>query len=211
MKKIPTLFERDWNGDKSRVTEQTNPLCQWVIDGEGVATQKYDGTACLIENGELWCRFDAKNGKHPPANFVGAQPDPDPETGHWPGWVPAGTDSQYKWQRAAFEDLREISEDGYRADQTLLTAVPDNPMARFDGTWEAIGPHFQGNPEGARKDILVRHGLHKYVAVPLTFAELKDWLAPQDMEGLVWHHPDGRMAKIKKKDFGLPRKVTVTA
>jgi hypothetical protein len=24
----------------------------------------------------------------------------------------------------------------------------------------------------------------------------------KDIEGIVWHHPDGRMVKIKKKDFG---------
>ena len=24
-----------------------------------------------------------------------------------------------------------------------------------------------------------------------------------DIEGIVWHHPDGRMAKIKRRDFGL--------
>lgn len=47
MRKMPTLFERDWNGDRSRVTEKVNPLAQWVIDGEGVPTQKHDGTACL--------------------------------------------------------------------------------------------------------------------------------------------------------------------
>ena len=25
------------------------------------------------------------------------------------------------------------------------------------------------------------------------------------VEGIVWHHPDGRMVKIKTKDFGLKR------
>jgi len=26
------------------------------------------------------------------------------------------------------------------------------------------------------------------------------------MEGIVWHHPDGRMVKIKGVDFGINRK-----
>jgi hypothetical protein len=26
-----------------------------------------------------------------------------------------------------------------------------------------------------------------------------------DIEGLVFHHPDGRMAKIKLRDFGMKR------
>lgn len=26
-----------------------------------------------------------------------------------------------------------------------------------------------------------------------------------NVEGVVWHHPDGRMVKIKTRDFGLTR------
>ena len=26
----------------------------------------------------------------------------------------------------------------------------------------------------------------------------------RNIEGIVWHHPDGRMVKIKARDFGLP-------
>ena len=37
----------------------------------------------------------------------------------------------------------------------------------------------------------------------LTPSGLKDWLSAPHYEGLVWHHPDGRMAKIKRRDFGL--------
>jgi len=37
---------------------------------------------------------------------------------------------------------------------------------------------------------------------PLTFEGIRDTLvALRPMEGLVWHHPDGRMAKIKARDF----------
>jgi len=35
---------------------------------------------------------------------------------------------------------------------------------------------------------------------------LREWFKGRDIEGLVFHHPDGRMAKIKKRDFGLKRK-----
>ena len=27
----------------------------------------------------------------------------------------------------------------------------------------------------------------------------------EDIEGLVWHHPDGRMAKLKMRDMDLKR------
>lgn len=56
MKKIPTIFERDWNGDRSRVTRVPNPACQWVFDGEGVATRKYDGACCMVRDGKLYKR-----------------------------------------------------------------------------------------------------------------------------------------------------------
>ena len=46
MQKIPTLFERDWTGDRSRVLDKVNPEAAWVLAGEGVATRKRDGTAC---------------------------------------------------------------------------------------------------------------------------------------------------------------------
>ena len=29
MKKIPTMFERDWGGDRSRVTNKPHPDCAW--------------------------------------------------------------------------------------------------------------------------------------------------------------------------------------
>jgi uncharacterized protein DUF5565 len=187
MKKVPTIFDRDWNGDKSRVTRIGMDVARWVFDGDGVATRKFDGTAVLIKAGELYCRYDAKGGKTPPVNFVPAQSEVDSETGHWPGWVPAGTDPQYKWQRAAFEFWK------------------GSEFVNGDGTYEACGPHFQGNPEHYNQDVLVRHGAVVIVDCPRSFAELSEWFKGKDIEGIVWHHPDGRMAKIKKKDFGLRR------
>lgn len=41
---------------------------------------------------------------------------------------------------------------------------------------------------------------------PRSFAALGAWLANAGVEGIVWHHPDGRKVKIKTKDFGFRRK-----
>lgn len=41
--------------------------------------------------------------------------------------------------------------------------------------------------------------------VPRTFESLRDYLVGLDIEGIVFQHPDGRMAKIKNRDFGLKR------
>ena len=41
MQKIPTIFVR---GEGGRITEEKHPDCGWVFDGDGVATEKLDGT-----------------------------------------------------------------------------------------------------------------------------------------------------------------------
>jgi hypothetical protein len=50
MQKIPTLYLRDKTNPK-RVTREVDPDCKWVLDGEGVATEKFDGSACLVRDG----------------------------------------------------------------------------------------------------------------------------------------------------------------
>jgi hypothetical protein len=86
MKKIPSLFIRDWDNNPKLITQEITPGCEWVIAGEGVATRKWDGTAILIKEGVLYKRYDAKNGKIPPDGFIPCQ-EPDEKTGHWPGWI----------------------------------------------------------------------------------------------------------------------------
>ena len=34
---------------------------------------------------------------------------------------------------------------------------------------------------------------------------LAEWLTARRYEGIVWHHPDGRMAKLKRRDFPTER------
>lgn len=61
-------------------------------------------------------------------------------------------------------------------------------------------------PEGFDHHVLLRHGEHYLPDAPRSFAELKKYLTERDIEGIVWHHADGRMVKIKAKDFGIKRK-----
>lgn len=194
MRKVPTLFERDWQGDRSRVLDLVNPACQWVVDGEGVATVKYDGTAVMVRGGKLYVRYDAKPGRTPPPSFepVG---EPDPVTGHNPGWI--STDPverrdlrSYKWQVEALNNTLAVSQ-----------AIPD-------ATYEAVGPHFQGNPYRLDKDVLWKHG-NSRIEAPRDYASIREFLAHAAIEGIVWHHPNGRMAKVKSSDFGIPWPVYV--
>jgi hypothetical protein len=80
----------------------------------------------------------------------------------------------------------------------------DKPFAA--GTWELCGPKVQGNPEGFENHILIYHGIVDLPDAPRTFNELRAYFESHDLEGIVWHHPDGRMAKIKARDFGINRK-----
>jgi hypothetical protein len=71
-----------------------------------------------------------------------------------------------------------------------------------EGTYELVGPKVQGNPYHLEVHKLIRHGAD-LIDAPRDFDGLRVWLSEHTIEGIVWHHPDGRMAKIKRRDFGL--------
>ena len=123
MQKIPFVFKREYEGTR-RVYDEIVPGCEWVINGEGVATEKIDGTSCLVRDGKLYKRYDAKKGRTPPSEWEAAEPAPNEHTGHWPGWLLVTDTPENKWHIAAF------------------AANSDLP----DGTYELIGPKVQGNP-----------------------------------------------------------------
>jgi hypothetical protein len=100
VKKIPSLFARDAANPRV-LSDAYHAAADWVVRGEGVATRKWDGTSVLIRDSVVYARYDAKAGKAPPPGFFPAQ-DPDPITGHHPGWVPASRPED-RWIRATYE------------------------------------------------------------------------------------------------------------
>lgn len=188
MKKIISLFQRNYDTDRL-VRDEIVPGAEWVPAGEGVATRKFDGTCCMVRDGVLLRRYDLKRGKKAPAGFEPAQ-EADPKTGNQPGWLPVGPGPEDQHHREA------------------ATAGPFR-----DGTYELIGPkvgggaHGGANPERCDRHFLLYHGCERLLDAPRTFDELREYLATHDIEGIVWYHPDGRMVKIKGKDFGLQRPV----
>ena len=180
MRKIISLFQRDYDAH-GLVRDELTDGAEWVINGDGVATRKYDGTCCLIRNGKLYRRHEKKRGRISPSSFEPAQ-EPDPITGDQPGWVPVTDGPEDKYHRAAFAMLAN----------------------RIDGTYELLGPKVQGNREQQHRNVLIPHGNTILEGVPRNYPGLKRYfLEHSDIEGIVWHHPDGRMVKIKGKDFGL--------
>ena len=184
MKKTISLFQRNYDGDRL-VRDEIVPGAEWVVNGEGVATRKYDGTCCMVRDGKLYKRYDKKPNRNAPEGFEPAG-QPDTHTGRVVGWVPVGDGPEDKWHREAFERLPEA--------------------AKVNGTYELLGPKIQGNPEK-----VIGHGLLKHSdaelldGCPRDFDGIKEHLKDRDIEGIVWHHPDGRFVKIKKKDFGMKR------
>lgn len=183
MNKIPTLFVRDPE-DRRHLLHKVTPGCEWVMAGEGQATRKYDGTCVAFDGDDWWARREVKPGKQPPPNWhpIG---DPDPNTGKQVGWEP-------------------IEQSGFHKFWLEAVAWHD----RWDpGTYELCGPKVNGNPEGYVGHTLIRHDTAErapsmdhpvdteYVRLGVHNLSRLGW------EGIVWHHPDGRMCKIKARDF----------
>ena len=181
MKKIPTIFIRNPDNMKE-ILPKPHPDCDWVFRNEGVATRKYNGTCVLIDDGNYYKRREIRKEKIPPPDFI--EIEHDQNTGKRVGWVPVKPDDKAdRWHIEAFkEDLD-------------------------DGTYELCGPKIQGNPEEHGIHVLIQHSkAEQYENVPRTYEGLKQWFSDKPIEGIVFHHPDGRMAKIKKRDYGLSRK-----
>ncbi len=188
MKKIPGLFVRDFS--TGLVIDEVTPGCEWVIGGEGIGYRKWDGTCCMIRGGVLYRRHDRKlhrkTGERKPAppDWEACEESPNEHTGHWPGWVPVGDGPGERWHREAFEPFA------------------GNPVE--DGTYELCGPKLQANPERLNAHELIPHTI-EILNAARDFYGLCMFLETYDVEGVVWHHPDGRMCKVKGKDFGISR------
>lgn len=190
MRKIPTLFARDFEHDPRYVTRDVSPGCEWVTKGEGMPTRKYDGTCVMFDGARWWARREVKPGRAEPPGFVALERDA--ETGKTVGWEPIG--------QSPFAKLHAQVLAADAAEE------PDRPAPAWTaGTYELVGPKVNGNPEGAPEHMLLFHEDAQPLGdAPRDFDGLATWLHAHDFEGIVWHHLDGRMAKIKKRDFPAP-------
>lgn len=191
MKKIPTLFQRTFGDHKViGITDEVTPGLEWVLEGEGVATVKFDGSCCRILNGELWKRYDAKKGKTPPEGAVPCC-DPDSVTGHWPHWVKCDPDNPAdKWFMNAYTNSLFWS---------------GHYMQLQDGTYEAVGPQFQGNPYNLKLNSLIKHGvvIISNDRLTRTYDDIRKYLSNHEVEGIVFWKDGEPKCKIKRTDFGF--------
>lgn len=196
MKKMPTLFIRDFNS-KVKATRVVNDDCHWVITVDRfnltganrfVPTVKRDGTCTMYKEGVLWKRYDAKRGKPIPEGAVLCQPEADAVTGHLPCWVKVTDEPCDKWFKKAFERERA---NGY--------------VFVNGATYELCGPHFQNNPYDLASDRFFKHGDEVLEDFPklVNFDTIHSYLSVHNIEGIVFHKITGEMCKIKRSDFGL--------
>jgi hypothetical protein len=183
MEKIPTLFERD---EHFKVTDRVRPGCEWVFQGEGRPTEKLDGTnvRLTLRSGQV-VRVEKRRNPNKEQKAAGIVD----------GW---------------YVDAARPN----RSDQWIYEAVQNTQTADWpDGehSCEALGPKIQGNPLQLDKHLCVPFNMKVpvYADLPRSFqglAELLPTLESQYVpgvvtEGIVFHHPDGRRAKIKGRDF----------
>lgn len=201
MKKIETLFKINRQTDLA--LPNINPNAKWVMDQEGIATIKFDGTPALFKDGILYKRFNRRLKKKfakmkarqkdkfvfksemmadLPTGAIACNKKPDPVTFHHPFWVPVNINDP--------------------SDQWFADALSHKPTLVDGVTYELVGPKVQDNIHSLDKHELWTHSLQKEVnGVIRTFSGIKQWLRDNNEEGLVFHHPDGRKIKIRRKDF----------
>lgn len=189
MKKIISLFQRNYDGNRL-VRDEIVPGAEWVINGEGITTRKYDGTCCLIKDGKLYKRYEIRwikctasnaNNSGPqympkgliPNGFIEAD-EIDETTGKQQGWLPINSGPEDKWHREAWQALCE------------------NCLDTQNGTYELLGPKIQGNPEKYKEYVLLYHYNAQLLDCPRDFEGIKEYLSKTSIEGVVWHHSFGR-------------------
>lgn len=210
MNKIPTIFLRDWDNDPSRITREWNPEAQWLLDNPhaALATVKKDGT-----NVRVTVSGDAYGNQHllvdkrrnpSKKEKVRARESglPEPE----PTYVPA---------------QREDPGDKHIFAAVDATDFSDCPDGVFE--CEALGPKIQGGVESDRPmlypfsfdpelafdpiqtiDLFELTPSKIHTTLEAYFTGMGSPLQSKPIEGIVWLGPEGKMAKIKRRDFGLP-------
>jgi len=177
------MYER---GSDYVCIDKLKPDCEWVIH-EGFATEKLDGTNVMIwVRGETVLAFFRRI--TPPRE---QSPSPLDKFGLYE--EVNRSDPNSKWIIDALNN-------------TDLSGWPDG-----DHCCEAIGPKIQGNPLGLASRRCEPLDLWPFIyeSFPRTFNEIRSALENLESlcspghiaEGVVFHHPDGRRAKIKRRDL----------
>lgn len=197
MQKIPTIFLRD-DKNMSHVTQEINPDAAWVLEEPAVATVKKDGTNIrvhVVKDGLISKCVGVDKRRNPSkkekqAAEKAGEPAPEPT---------------YVW-----------AEPDAPADKHIFAAVDAEDFSGWPpGAWpcEALGPKIQGGiesdtpelyPFSFRPQEVPDSPLNTVLPPDRLWEMLKAYLEVHPIEGIVWHGINGKMAKVKAKDLGLP-------
>ncbi len=176
--------------------------------GVGRATEKLDGTnvRVTVKDSKI-VRVEKRRNPTREQKALGPEP----------GYVDTRRDDPSdKHILAAADNTSIVSHESgdYRGlSLTMIerTSLVEGRIFLPDGEWpcEAIGPKIQGNRYRLAKAVLYPFSFMpiELGEVPRTFEGLRTYfprhsrLSEVPMEGIVFHHGDGRMAKIKASDF----------
>jgi len=187
MQKIPTIFNRDWEGNCSVVPDYAKGYALPGVLGNAQATEKLDGmnVRVTVRSG-VAVRLEKRRNPSKVQHKLGIDE---------PWYVDADRyDPQDKHIWTAFDNT--------------------NCQTIKNGEWsgEAIGPGIQGDYYKLDKPMIYFFSLLAvpfFEGVPVDYDGLRVWLPQQHsflnqavpIEGIVWHTGDGLMFKIKTKDF----------
>lgn len=186
MKKIKTIFERNWETDR----KVNNQLAVDFDFSTSIATEKLDGVNIrLTTRNGLVVRVEKRRNPSKLEKTKGIEE---------PWYMEANeSDTADKW---IFDAIKN----------TDFANIPDGEWPA-----EALGKNIQGNPLNLDKNIVFVFSLPSWREkiilgnVPHAYEALKIWLSQQKskignnvgIEGIVWHGKNGDMVKIKLKDF----------
>lgn len=173
MERTPTLFLRD--NQTHELTIATTPGCEWVLAGEGVATEKIDGLTMRLHvcAGRLVSVERRRAGQ-----FVALTP----------------TDPQDIDLLAAARNTRvDWWEDGDYTCEAIGPTIAGDRYREARPTSRRLDPQMLPIYQDAPRDFA---GLWRFLL------DLRSLHQPRaESEGIVFWHPNGRRAKIKVRDF----------
>lgn len=183
MQKIPTIFDRDWEGNRAVI----NKVVQELPMG-AVATEKLDGTNVrLTVRNHTLIRLEKRRN---PTKLQKAKGIVDPWYVDADEYAP---EDKHIWEAARATDISDI------------------PDGEWSG--EALGEKIEGNPLhlSGHTVFLFSYMWHRvaFQDAPTDYEGLKEWLPKQlskfgnncNIEGLVWWNQQEPIGKIKVKDF----------
>lgn len=181
MKKMKTLFNQD---ERYKVISELRAENSFVLDGDYSVYRKRDGTSVMIEDNQMYRRYDAneKKGRKIPKGSIHCQTEPAPN-GSFPVWVGVKSDEPSdKFHIQAFNQQKHW----------------------LDGTYELCGEKINGNKENIQGVKLIKHDSEEIKGLELTFDGVKEYLTDNVIEGLVIKdNKTGLMTKIRRKDYGM--------